>query len=106
MKPYLRPTDDTPSAPDGWVAEPAGVWADQEVEVHYDPVRHDVTFFRADIGDDVRDKFREIGFEQLGVDGSNEMWVRDRRSALQAAWERVERTGSRERTAELGGLSL
>lgn len=106
MNPFLRPTNSPHAAPDGWVAEPAGIWAGKEVDVFYDPVRHDVAFIRADIGDDMRARFGDIGYEQLGVDGSNEMWVRDRRSSLSAAWDRVGRSTDREQTIEIGGRGL
>ncbi len=106
MNPFLRPTDGVQDTPAGWTAEPAGIWAGKVVEVIYDPVRHDVVFLRDDIGDDIRERFGDIGYEQLGVDGPNEMWVRDRRSAISAAWDRIGQPTDRQQTVDIGGRSL
>ena len=69
MKPFLRPTDRGKLAPVGWVSEPAGRWAGREVDVVYDPRRHDVAFVRHGVGYDVRDGFREVGYRRVAVDG-------------------------------------
>ncbi len=106
MNPFLRPADRAQDTPDGWIAEPAGIWGGREVDVIYDPVRHDVTFIRGDVGDDVRERFADIGYQPLGVDGPNEMWVRDRRSAISAAWDRVAHPTERERPLAIGGRGL
>jgi hypothetical protein len=101
MKPFLRPVDRARLAPVGWVSEPAGRWADREVEVVYDPQRHDVTFLRHRVSDDVRQGMSDIGYRRTAVDGDCEMWVRDRHQTLADALERVDRhlTRAPERTA-------
>jgi hypothetical protein len=64
-------------APVGWVAERAGEWAGREVEVVYDPTRHQVVLFRNDPGDAARAELTEGGYRRYASDGHQEMWVRD-----------------------------
>ncbi len=106
MKPFLRPTDRGRLAPVGWVSEPAGSWRNKEVDVVYDPRRHDVMFLRGDIAEDTRQGFRHVGYRPAAVDGSNEMWVRDRLVVVAGAMDRVERELAREQTAEIAGRAL
>ena len=106
MKPFLRATDRGKLAPVGWVSEPAGQWAGREVDVVYDPRRHDVLFVRSDPGENARQGFREIGYRRVAIDGQNEMWVRDRLAVVAARMDRVERSLGREQSAEIGGRSL
>jgi len=106
MKPFLRATDRGQLAPVGWVSEPAGEWAGKEVDVVYDPRRHDVAFLRGDAGDEVRDGIRGIGYRRVSIDGTNEMWVRDRVAVISAAMDRVEHQLAREQSVEIGGQSL
>lgn len=103
MKPFLRPVDRARLAPVGWVSESAGQWTGREVEVVYDPQRHDVTFLRHQVSDDVRQGFRDIGYSRAAVDSDCEMWVRDRRQTLDNALERVDRhlTRAPERTTSV-----
>lgn len=77
MKPFLRPTSRARLAPAGWVSEQAGEWAGREVEVVYDPRRHEVVLFRNDPGDTARSDLAEAGYRHYASDGHQEMWVRD-----------------------------
>jgi hypothetical protein len=77
VKPFLRPTSRARLAPAGWVAERAGEWAGREVEVVYDPTRHEVVLFRNDPGDAARAEMAEAGYRRYASDGHQEMWVRD-----------------------------
>lgn len=106
MKPFLRATDRGKLAPVGWVSEPAGQWAGREVDVVYDPRRHDVLLVRNDPGENARKGFREIGYRRVALDGQNEMWVRDRLVVVAARMDQVERSLGREQSAEIGGRSL
>ncbi|MCU0267296.1 MAG: hypothetical protein MUF83_01480 [Acidimicrobiales bacterium] len=110
MRPFLRPTDRGKLAPVGWVSEPAGQWAGREVEVVYDPGRHDVAFVRGDVTDEARAGFAEGGYRRVAVDGTSEMWVRDHAEVVAAALDRVaDRDGLEQSAAvgsELGGRSL
>lgn len=106
MKPFLRPTDRGKLAPVGWVSEPAGQWAGREVDVVYDPRRHDVLLLRQDPGDDARYGFRDGGYRRVAVDGDNEMWVRDRISVISARMDSVQRSLGRDQAVEIGGRSL
>lgn len=106
MKPFLRATDRGKLAPVGWVSEPAGQWAGREVDVVYDPRRHDVLLVRHDPGENARQGFREIGYRRVAVDGQNEMWVRDRLAVIAGRMDQVERALGREQSAEIGGRSL
>jgi hypothetical protein len=106
VKPFLRPTDRGKLAPVGWVSEPAGHWAGCEVEVVYDPCRHDVLLLRHDPGGNARHGFREIGYRRVAVNGPNEMWVRDRSAVVAARLDHVDRSLGREQSAEVSGRSL
>lgn len=102
MKPFLRPTDRARLAPVGWVSEPAGQWAGKEVEVVYDPRRHQVLLVRNDPGDSSRAAIADNGYRRTAVDGQQEMWVRDRVAHTQARLDRLERGHGHERAAEVG----
>lgn len=88
MKPFLRPTDRARLAPVGWVAKPAGLWADRQVEVVFDPRQHQIVMVRNDPGDTTRAALAGEGFRRLAVDGKQEMWIRDRSAAAEQTWER------------------
>lgn len=105
MRSFLRPTDRARLAPVGWTSEPAGHWADKEVEVVYDPRRHQVLLLRNDLGDPNRAAIAEAGYERIAVDGRQEMWVRDRVTHLQATLDRLEHGHSHERAAGVGMYS-
>ena len=106
MKPFLRATDRGQLAPVGWVSEPAGLWAGKEHDVVYDPRRHDVAFVRHDVGETVREGFRDVGYRRTAIDGDSEMWVRDRLAVVTAAMDRVEQQLGHEQATEIGGSSL
>ena len=42
MNPYLRPLETNVPQPEDWTVEPAGPWKGHEVEIVYNPRRHDV----------------------------------------------------------------
>jgi hypothetical protein len=88
VKPFLRPTSRARLAPVGWVAERAGEWVGREVEVVYDPTRHDVVLFRNDPGDDARADLSSAGYRRYASDGQQEMWVRDKSSTPAASLDR------------------
>ena len=102
MKPFLRPTDRARLAPVGWVSEPAGQWSGKEVEVVYDPHRHQVLLVRNDLGDPSRAAIADTGYRRVAVDGKQEIWVRDRVAATQARLDRLERGHRHQRSAEIG----
>jgi hypothetical protein len=77
VKPFLRPTSRARLAPAGWVSERAGEWAGREVEVVYDPTRHQVVLFRNDPGETARAELAEGGYRRYASDGRQEMWVHD-----------------------------
>ena len=78
MKPFLRPTSRARLAPVGWVSEPAGEWAGRQVEVVYDPTRHEVVLCRNDPGDSARAELAGSGYRRHASDGQQEMWMRDK----------------------------
>ena len=88
MKPFLRPTSRARLAPVGWVSERAGEWAGREVEVVYDPTRHEVVLFRNDPGEDARADLAGAGYRRYASDGHQEMWVRDKSSTPAASLDR------------------
>ena len=102
MKPFLRPTDRARLAPVGWASEPAGQWAGKEVEIVYDPRRHQVLMVRNDLGDPSRTAIAETGYRRIAVDGKQERWVRDRVAQTQARLDRLEHGHSHERATEIG----
>jgi hypothetical protein len=106
VKPFLRPTDRGKLAPVGWVAEPAGRWAGKDVDVVYDPRRHQVLVVRSAVPDATRRTLGAAGFRRLAVDGTQELWARDRLAVVDAALARIDRSAARGRSAEAWGLGL
>jgi hypothetical protein len=106
VRPFLRPVERGKLAPVGWVSESAGRWGGREVDVVYDPCRHDVLLVRHDPGDDARRGFREIGFRRVAIDGRNEMWGRDRLAAVTARMDQVGGSLGQESNVQIGGRSL
>lgn len=86
--PFLRPAppEGHPSAPcpPGWAVEPAGLWHDRQMEVVYDPSRHDVLFLRGR-QPMLEPRLGDIGWEHTLSDGDNQMWVRDRAALARRA---------------------
>lgn len=78
MKPFLRPTDRARLAPVGWVSEPAGVWAGRQVEVVFDPRRHQIVMMRGAPSDKARSDLVSEGYRRMAIDSGQEMWMRDR----------------------------
>lgn len=76
MKPFLRATDRGRLAPVGWESEPAGEWAGRDVEVVFDPARHQIVMLRNAPSDPTRSVLAEQGFRRLAAEGHQEMWVR------------------------------
>lgn len=77
MKPFLREVGRARLAPVGWTAQPAGVWAGREVEVVFDPERHQVTKFMAPPPLATKTTMAAEGFRRVASDGHQELWVRD-----------------------------
>jgi hypothetical protein len=86
MDPYLRPAppdgDPPDPCPPGHVAEPAGLWNDRQMEIVYDPRRHDVCFMRGRAANSVHDGLVASGWEATAADGSSQLWIRDRAEAM------------------------
>ena len=88
MNPYVRPLESGAPLPDGWATEPAGQWQGNEVEVAYDPARHDVMLVRGTDGDDIDGRLAQIGYEFIATDGQSWLWYRDRLAAARTTLER------------------
>jgi hypothetical protein len=90
--PFLRPAppEGAPSAPcpPGCAAEPAGLWHGRQMEVVYDPRRHDVLFLRGR-QTELEPRLGDIGWQHARTDGSNQMWVRDRAAVAGQALDRA-----------------
>ena len=69
MNPYLRPLDTNAPLPDGWTTEQVGQWQEHEVELVYDPRRHDVMLVRGPAADDADRRLAQIGYEFVATDG-------------------------------------
>lgn len=104
MKPFLRATDRAPLAPVGWAAEPAGQWSGKEMEIVYDPRRHQVLLVRNPLPNATRSALAGAGYQRMTVDGSQEAWVRDRLATVRAGLEQCDHTASRQSGVEIGGL--
>jgi len=102
MKPFMRPTDRARLAPVGWVAEPAGEWQGHQVEIVYDPRRHDVALIRNDTTDTVRSGIAASGYRRIAVDGRQEMWVRDRVDTTQVRLDGLGRGHGHEQGIDAG----
>ena len=93
MDPYLRPAppDGAPpeKCPPGHVAKPAGLWNDRQMEIVYDPHRHDVCFMRGRAADGVHDGLAASGWEQTATDGRSQPWIRDRADAMRQLLDTV-----------------
>lgn len=102
MKPFMRPVDRGRLAPVGWVAEPAGLWDGKQVEVVYDPRRHQLVRTDSDIGDRTRVALGTAGFRRVASAGEQELWVRDRVAAARAALDKAQTHTVPQRVAGLG----
>lgn len=106
MKPFLRASDRARLAPAGWVAEPAGLWAGQQVEVVYDPRQHQVVLVRNEPGDKTRVMLAGEGYRRLAVDGQQEMWVRDRAASVERNHPRLVSLQPQPKVASIQGRGL
>ena len=77
MKPFIREVGRARLAPVGWTAEAAGTWAGREIEVVFDPDRHQVTKFLTPPSTGTKVAMAGEGYRPLASDGHQEMWVRD-----------------------------
>jgi hypothetical protein len=75
--------------PDGWTTEPAGEWNGHEVEIAYNPRRHDFMLVRGTDGDDIEGRLEQIGYQFVATDGQTWLWYRDRLTAARNALERT-----------------
>jgi len=94
-EPYLRPVPPEGTAPfacpEGWAAEPAGLWNGRHMEVVYNPRRHDVVFVRGHLSPEVQSSLPSIGYAEASAADGVRMFVRDRSEATRAALDRLER---------------
>jgi hypothetical protein len=102
VKPFMRPVDRGRLAPVGWVAQPAGLWGGKQVEVVYDPRRHQLVRTDSDIGDRTRVALGTAGFRRVASAGEQELWVRDRVAAARAALDKTQEHHRPQRVAGLG----
>ena len=100
--PYLRPAppEGAPllGCPEGWAAEPAGLWEDRQMEVVYNPRRHDVVFIRGHLAPNVESALPSVGYAEARAADGVRMFIRDRSAATRAALDRLEQRppGARE----------
>lgn len=66
------------ATPDGWIAQPAGNWRGREVEVVFDPRRHDVLLHRGAVPKNLSGALVACGWRRRGSDAASEWWTRDR----------------------------
>lgn len=82
MDPFLRTATRMAArakpTPDGWQVEQAGRWRGRQVEVVFDPRRHDVALLRGAQPPRVAAALRAEGWRCRGIDGDNQWWSRDR----------------------------
>jgi hypothetical protein len=89
MNPYLRPLESGGPLPDGWTTEPAGQWKGHEVELVYNPRRHDVMLIQGPAADGADGRLAQIGYEFVATDGQSWLWYRDRLAAARNTLERT-----------------
>ena len=89
MKPFIREVGRARLAPVGWMAQPAGEWAGREIEIVFDPERHQVVKFTEPPSVLTKVAMAAEGFRPLASAGRQEMWVAKRPRG------RVTRDGSR-----------
>lgn len=92
--PYLRPAPlqgaPSPQCPEGWAAEPAGLWGDTHMEVVYNPRRHDVLIVRGRMSHPAEAALPSVGYFERDAAEGVRMFVRDRTAATRNALERLE----------------
>ena len=82
---YLRRAVSTEPLPAGWQTGPAGLVDGVELEVVYQPTRHDVCRALCPLNLKAAAGLAEAGFHRTAAfDGGAELWVRDRPTAMRA----------------------
>lgn len=93
-EPYLRPAplQGAPAlrCPDGWAAEPAGLWGGTHMEVVYNPRHHDVLLVRGRMSHPAEAALPSVGYVEAGAADGVRMFVRDRTAATREALDRLE----------------
>jgi hypothetical protein len=102
VKPFMRPGDRGRLAPVGWVAEPAGLWGGKQVEVVFDPRRHQLIRTDSVVGDRTRVALGTAGYRRVATDGEQELWMRDRVAAARGALDKARVHPSPQSVAGLG----
>jgi hypothetical protein len=92
MNPVPRPLGTDGPTPHGWRAEPAGRWPGRDVEVVYDPRRHDVLVAANGCPTASGKRSGPVGFELTEVAGRDELRIRDRVAGTRAGLARIART--------------
>lgn len=83
---YLRRTDSPEQVPGGWKTHPAGTLAGIDLEIVYNPARHDVCRALAPLSQRLACDIGTAGYKRTaGLDNGVELWVRDRATAVRAA---------------------
>jgi hypothetical protein len=68
----------------------AGPWNGHDIEIVYNPTRHDVMLVRGGAIDDIGDNGLEhIGYRFVATDGHTWLWYRDRLAAARNNLERI-----------------
>ena len=92
-EPYLRPAapdgQPGPPCPPGHEAQAAGVWRGKQMDVVYDPRRHDVALIRGGLSVPAREGLAKTGWRLRMKDGDSEMWTRDRMVVARTRLERA-----------------
>lgn len=92
--PYLRPAppEGAPPlrCPEGWAAEPAGLWHGTHMEIVYNPRRHDVVLVRGQLSPSAESALPSIGYIETNAADGVVMFVRDRSAVTRAALDRLE----------------
>lgn len=92
--PYLRPAppQGAPSltCPEGWSAEPAGLWNGTHMEVVFNPRRHDVLIVRGRMSHPAEAALPSVGYFESDAAEGVRMFVRDRMVATRDALDRLE----------------
>jgi hypothetical protein len=91
-----KPSQSADSTPPGWIAEAAGRWAGQAVEVVYDPRRHAVMFTSSSssTNSEVVRLLEAGGWERRATGGNRTFWTQDRLAATRAALARLDQSAS------------
>lgn len=84
-RPYLRSAGSTNPLHPGWSTHPAGRFDNVDVEVAFDPRRHDVCHALTPLAAEVAAGIATHGWRlHAALDGGRELWVRERPAASRA----------------------